>query len=130
MCAVYRGAETSGDPWEVKGTFTTGTTDPASLPGITTLTAESLIVVPLGGEDNNNTTVTTTSTDPIAYTEHYDESPQGADGMIVFSEAPRTTAGSTGDVSVNFDVAVPVGWGGIVLALIPPTTAPRAILID
>ena len=121
VCAAYRGAVASGDPWEVVGTATTGTADPASLPEIITLTADSLVVVPLMGEDNNNASIITTGTDPAGYTEHYDESTIGADAMVGFSEAARTSAGATGAVSVNFNVAVPVGWCGIVVALKPPT---------
>jgi hypothetical protein len=120
IVAVYRGATSVGTPWEVVGTLTTGTADPAVLTGITTLTKNSLIVVPLAGEDNNNAIITTTGTDPANYTEHYTETPLGADFMFGFSEAARTTAGATGNVSVDFDTAVPVGWGAVVLALKPP----------
>lgn len=130
ICAVYRGAITTGDPWEVKGTFATGTSDPAILTGITTLTANSLIVVPLGGEDNNNSAITTTGTDPADYTEHYVETTTGNDAMFGFSEAARTTGGETGNVSVDFNTAVPVGWGGVVLALKPPATLPMAVIVD
>ncbi len=119
---TYRGAITTGDPWEVKGTVATGTTDPSVITGITTLTADSLVVVAVAGEDNNNAAVTTTATNPAAYTEHYAESATGADGVITFSEAARTTTGATGNVSVNWDTAVPIGFGGIVLALKPPVT--------
>ncbi len=118
--ASYRGAIGTGDPWEVKGTPATGTSDPATCStGINTLTDASLVVVALAGEDNNNASVTTTGTNPAAYNEHYLESPTGNDGMIAFSEAERTTAGATGPVSVNFNTANPVGWGCMVLALKP-----------
>jgi hypothetical protein len=123
----FRGAITSGNPWEVVGTATTGTTDPAVITGITTLTAESLVVAAVGGEDDNNASIITTGTDPAAYTEHYVETNVGTDAVITFSEAERTTAGATGNVSVNWNVAVPVGWGGMVLALKPapvPTATP------
>lgn len=117
---VYRGAITTGDPWQVVGSASTGTTDPTTITGITSLSPNSLIVVPVGGEDNNNASIITTGTDPAAYAEHYSESATGTDGAITFSEAARTTAGATGDVSVNWNVAVPIGWGGKVLALVPP----------
>ena len=113
----YSGAITTGDPWEVKGTPATGTSDPATCTGITTLTADALVVAALAGEDNNNSAVTTTGTNPAAYAENYLESNTGADGMIAFSEAVRTAAGSTGNVSVNFNNGSPVGWGCVVLAL-------------
>ena len=37
---TYRGAITTGNPWEVTGTVATGTTDPSVITGITTLTDE------------------------------------------------------------------------------------------
>ena len=121
---TYRGAVTTGDPWEVKGTPQTSTADPVALTGITTLTADSLVVAAVAGEDNNNWRITTTGTNPAAYTEHYRESATGRDGVITFSEAARTVAGATGNVSVNWDWrGNPVGSGGILLALIPPPPA-------
>lgn len=118
----YSGATTTGDPWEVKGAVATGTADPATCTAITTLSADALVVAALAGEDNNNGSITTTGTDPAAYTEHYLESGTGADGLITFSEAVRTTAGATGNVSVNFNSGNPVGWGCMVLALTPQPT--------
>lgn len=117
---TYRGAITTGDPWEVKGTPQTGTADPMVLTGITTVSADSLVVAAVAGENNNNNSIITTGTDPAAYTEHYVESAVGADGVITFSEAARTTAGATGNVSVNWSNAIPNGDGGILLALKPP----------
>ena len=114
---AYRRAFLTGDPWEVKGTPATGTADPAPCTGLTSLTAGDLIVAALAGEDDNNAAAVTTGTQPINYVEHYAESATGTDGMIVFSEMERQAAGATGTVSVNFDTAVPVGWGCQVLAL-------------
>jgi len=116
---VFRGATTSGDPWEVKNTAATNTTDPAVLTGITTLSASSLIVAAVMGEDNNTTSVITTGTDPSAYTEVYAESATGADGMLTMSYASRNTTGATGNVQVDFAPAVPIGWGGLLMALKP-----------
>ncbi|MFZ3044157.1 MAG: MBG domain-containing protein [Minisyncoccia bacterium] len=121
---VYSGAIASGDPFEVLGSAATGTTDPATITGINTLSFDSLVVVPVGGEDNNNASIITTGTNPSAYTEHYDEVNTGADGAVTFSEAVRTTAGATGNISVNWNSANPVGWGGIALALKPAKTTP------
>lgn len=118
----YRNATSIGDPWEVKGTVTTGTADPSVITGITTLTNDSLVVVAVPGEDNNNGSIATTGTNPAAYTEHYVESAAGADGVVTFSEAVRTTAGATGNVSVDWNTAIPVGFGGVVLALKPRGT--------
>jgi hypothetical protein len=116
----YRGAIATGDPWEVKGAITTGTADPSVITGITTLTANSLVVAAVAGEDDNNASIITTGTNPAAYTALYAESPTGADGVITFSYAARTAAGATGNVSVNWNTAIPIGFGGIVLALQPP----------
>ncbi|TLY19906.1 MAG: DUF2341 domain-containing protein [Nitrospirae bacterium] len=130
---TYRGATTTGDPWEVQGTVTKGTTDPSVITGITTLTANSLVVVAVAGENDNNASIITTGTAPSAYAVHYVESATGAHGVITFSEAARTTAGATGNVSVDWNTAVPVGFGGIVLALRPPQLPfnyRKAITID
>lgn len=116
----YRGAITTGDPWEVKGAIVTGTADPSVITGITTLTANSLVVVVAAGEDDNNASIVTTGTNPAAYTALYAESNIGADGVVTFSYAARTAAGATGNVSVNWNTAIPIGFGGIVLALQPP----------
>lgn len=70
----YRGAIAVGDPWEVKGAPQTGAVDPMVLPGITTLSNNSLVVAAVAGEDNNNGTINTTGTNPLLYNEHYLES--------------------------------------------------------
>jgi len=132
VAASYQGAITSGDPWEVVGTPTSGTVDPAVVTGIIALTDESLIVVPLAGENNNNASITTTGTNPATYAENYVETAVGANAMFGFSDGAQTTANATGTVSVDFNVAVPVGWGAVVLALIPPppSARSRAIVIS
>src|SRR3989304_4847134 len=61
---TYRGAITTGDPWEGKGAPQPGAADPTTLSGITTLTAESLVVAAVAGENENNSSITTTGTDP------------------------------------------------------------------
>jgi hypothetical protein len=133
MAIVYRGAITTETPWEVVGTPATGTADPASCTGITTLTDNSLVVVPYGYEDNNGSAITTTGTDPAAYTEHLDEAVTGDDGTVSFSEAARTAAGATGTVSVDYDSTITAGdgWGCVVLALkpAPPPPIPPAGLL-
>src|SRR5207249_6476100 len=68
-----------------------GTTDPGGpIPGITTRTGESLIVVAVGGENDNNAGITTTATNPLNFAEHYAEAATGAHGAITFSEALQT----------------------------------------
>ena len=120
MHFAFRGCITSGTAWETVGATATGTTDPATLTGITTASVDNMIVALLGGEDNNNGAVTITATSPAAYTEVYAESATGADGMLCMGYEIRSgAAGATGNVSVDFDTAVPVGWGGLVIALKP-----------
>lgn len=128
---TFRGAITTETPHEVLGTATAGTADPTSLTTISSLTANSLIVIALMGQDNNNTACTATGTDPAAYTERYDEVVTGDDGVACWSYAERTGAGATGTVSIDWDVAVPVGWGAILMALKPqPPPEGQAIVID
>lgn len=120
VVTTYRGTAASS-PIEVTGTAATGTTDPATHATLSSLTANSMIVLALMGEDNNNAACTTTGTDPAAYTEHYSETVTGLDAMTCFSEELRTSAGATGTVSLDFDVAVPVGWGLVLMAIKPPS---------
>ena len=55
----------------------------------------------------------------------------GADAMTCFSEFERTAAGATGTVSVDFDTAVPVGWGAVLMAIKPvPLGASQTIVIN
>lgn len=131
VCTIYRSAITTETPWEVIGTATTGTADPASLTAISSLTASSLIVIALSGEDNNNGACTATGTDPAGYTEHYQETTTGADAMNCNSEFERVSAGSTGTVSLDFDTAVPIGWGAWLMALKPepPVTCAQSIAL-
>jgi hypothetical protein len=128
---TFRGAITTETPMEVIGTPQTGTADPASLTTISSLTANSLIVAFLMGEDNNNASIATTGTDPSAYTELYDETIAGDDAMTGLSYFERTAAGATGTISVDFNTAVPVGWGAVVVALKPPafTCTPALTLL-
>lgn len=127
--AVYRGAITTGDPWEVVGTPTTGTGDPSGIGTITPVIDEELVVVPVGGEDNNNAGISTScvSGNPASFATHYVESAAGADGAITFSEGAQSTAGTTGQISVDWDTAAPVGWGGIAMGLRPPAAATTGV---
>ena len=118
----YSGCITTETAWEVVGTPSTTTSDPSVFTGITPLTDDSLIVCFCGGEDNNNASIITTGTDPAGYTEHYDEAIAGTDGCVTFSEGAQTTKAATGNVSVNWNVAIPVGAGGVVIALKPGAT--------
>ncbi|MHB0925580.1 MAG: Ig-like domain-containing protein, partial [Gallionellaceae bacterium] len=121
---TYRGAITTGDPWEIKGTPNTSTAAGHVLNGITTLTAESLIVASLCGENNSAASGTTFSaTNPATLAQVlYVESSAGSDGACTAGAGARTAAGATGNVTATWTNTV-VGSGGIVLALkpAPPT---------
>jgi len=122
---TFRNVVGTGNPFEAIGTPGTGTTDPATLTGITSLTANAMILVPLGYSDNNNNAIVTTGTNPATYTESYIETVIGDDGAVTFSRELRSTAGPTGTVSVDFSTGVTAGdgWGGMVLALKPALPA-------
>ncbi len=124
VVTTYRGAITTGDPWEVKGTPNTSTAAAHVLNGITTLTAESLIVAALCGENNSAGSGTTFSaTDPASLSQVlYVESATGSDGACTVGAAARTAAGATGNVTATWTNTL-VGSGGIVLALkpVPPS---------
>lgn len=123
---TYRGAITTGDPWEVKGTPNASTARAHVLNGITTLTAESLIVASLCGENNSAANGTTfAATDPASLAQVlYVESGTGANGACTAGAGARTAAGATGNVTATWTATV-VGSGGIVLALKP---APPSVI--
>lgn len=119
---TIRGAASLVDAWEVIGSTGTASADPLTIPGITTLTAESLVVACYAYQDDNGTTVTMTGTDPAAYTENFADTNLGSDGGIGFGYAARTAAGATGDVTAGLDVAFTAGRGagGVLIAIRPP----------
>jgi hypothetical protein len=117
----YRGATTTGDPFEVKGTPNTATTPAHALNGITTLTADSLIIASLSGEDDSAESVSYTATNPSTLTSRlYVESSTGTDGVCASGSDARSSIGATGTVNATWNDDV-IGSGGIVLALKPPT---------
>src|SRR3990170_235811 len=117
---TFRGALATADPWTI-GTWGSTGTNPLSLTSLTTPSDNNLVIAAVHYEDNDLAVAAVTGTDPAAYTEHYTESPAGADGAIEWSEAARTTAGATGAVSVDRGT-LSDQTGGILLALkpIPP----------
>ncbi|MCL5669130.1 MAG: hypothetical protein M1392_03915 [Gammaproteobacteria bacterium] len=118
---TYRGAIATGDPWDVIGTPNTSTAAAHVLNGVTTVTADTLIIASLCGEDNTAASGTTFSaTSPASLTQVlYDDSPTGADGAVTAGAGAKAAAGATGDVTATWTNTV-VGSGGIVLALKPP----------
>lgn len=118
---TYRGATSSGDPWEVKGTATcTGTDNPSVLPEINVATANSLVVATWNDIDNFHASASYSATDPDTLTSDvYLQSAIGADGTCGNGSAVKTTTGLTGDVSISLSKA-PDGVCGVVLALKPP----------
>lgn len=124
---TYRGATTVGDPWEVKGTPTTSTAAAHAITGITTLSAESLVVASLCAETDNAASASYVGTNPAALTaELYVESTTGADGACAVGAAARAAAGATGTVTATWS-ADPNGSGGILFALKP---LPGVVSID
>ena len=136
MCGVYRGCITTEVPWEVIGTPAFSATNPLTITGIVTLSAESLVVVLGGYGDNNATAVTVTGTDPAAYTEHYTESATGGDGSVFIAEAERSAAGATGNITADWGITLTgtADASGIAIALKPPavvtTPAPPILRRD
>jgi len=114
----YRGAIPSGDPWESKGTVTcTGTANPVTLSGITTLTNGSLVVASFNDIDNTFNSANYSATDPSSLTSNmFLKSATGADGFNGSGSAVRTDAGVTGDVSISLS-KTPDAVCGIVLGL-------------
>lgn len=122
----YRGAATSGDPWEATSVAVcTGTADPVNLNGVTTLTDGSLVIASWNDRDNVVNSATYSPTSPSTLTSNmFLKSAIGSDGLNASGSAVKTAAGATGVVSVN-PSKTPVGTCGIVLALkpyIPPST--------
>lgn len=113
------------DPWEVIGVPVATDTEPVTIPGLTSLTAEALIVAFSGYRDDNTASATVTATDPSTFAADYAESSVGADGSIAIADAPRAVAGATGNLTVNYNVAFTVGrtCGGIAVALRPASVA-------
>jgi hypothetical protein len=116
--AAFSGCAQSGTAWEVVGSTGSSSVEPYTIPGITTLTYESMIVAMLAGEDDTNSVFTMTGTLPAAYTETYTESATGTGGCIVFGYALRPTAGPTGNITATPDLA-DHGSGFITIALRP-----------
>lgn len=101
---AFRGVVTSGNPWNAISDFVadTGTGDPTSFTGVTTGADSSMVVSFDAYEDNDGSVAAVTSTDPSAYTEDYAENANGADGSIEVAYATRTSAGATGNISINY----------------------------
>lgn len=116
---AFRGAITSGDPWDALGSFQTTGSEPVSLTGITAGNDGDWIIMFGGYEDDDTASIVVTGTDPAAYTEVYAESATGADGAIVMAYGERTTAGASGTVTVDFNVALSDQFAGILMALQP-----------
>ena len=116
----YRGAVTSGDPWEAtSAAICTGTADPFDLNEITTLTDGSLVVASWNDRDNavNSTTYSLTSPSSLTSNMHL-KSAVGGDGLNSSGSAVKIAAGATGAVSVS-PSKTPDGACGLVLALKP-----------
>lgn len=113
---AFSGCAESGTAWEVVGASGTSALEPYSIPGITTLSANSMVLALFAGEDDTNSVFTMTGTDPAAYTENYAESAVGTGACIVYAYAVRTAAGATGTITAAPNLAEH-GAGFIAIAL-------------
>jgi hypothetical protein len=103
MAAVYRGDGSGELEVRVVGTPASSNADPLTIPGITTLDPDSLVVVGYLYSNDNASAVDMTATDPATFTEHYAEDAAGANGSIAFAEGVRSTAGATGDITADLN---------------------------
>lgn len=113
---TVRGADTTGDFFTASA-FSGDVTDIIVITGVSTTVANQRVLVLMIANDNASTTVTVTATDPAAFTLHnYQDIVTGTDAEGHAASAIRATAGATGNVSNDFDAAMPAGIG-VVLAL-------------
>lgn len=118
---TVRGAITSGSPFEASN-LGADVTDPIAVTGVTTSTANRLVIVIGIGSDNASGSVTVTSTDPSSYTQrHFSTIATGADATGSFHDATRASAGATGTVTLDHNSTMPAE-GVLVAALLdePP----------
>lgn len=122
----FRGAKSSGDPWGVIGTPSTGTGDRGAVAGVTTTTSNSLVVAFLMNNGDKRTDKFLSSL--ATWSEQYDQEDKDGGheyGMHVWT-ALKSTPGSIGDITsectsetnaacVKFSGSN--GWGGILAAL-------------
>jgi hypothetical protein len=121
-----RGATTSGNPFATQ-VANTGTADPGIATGVTT-TAANQFVASIGMSGDNLATDFTslTATDPASFTKRsYTTILTGADCGGWFFDATRATAGSTGNLTHDFN-GVPLVWSVLVAAVLEPVVVFRA----
>jgi len=123
----FRGAKSSGDPWSVVGTPSTGTAYRGPITGLTTTTSNSLVVGFVMNNDDKRTDMFISSL--ATWTEQYDQENDNNSpdyGMHVWT-ALKSTVGNIGNTTsaecsltanaacVKFSGSNP--WGGILAAL-------------
>ncbi len=98
----FRGAEPSGDPFDVVNTPDTHSGDDTT-PGITTLAANDLVILFYTDRDDTLTAVAVTATNPAAITSRdYQEELTGINDILFnVASANRTTAGATGTITID-----------------------------
>lgn len=102
-----RGAFDPADPFSVVAARQ-DQVDPFIVSGITTLTAGELVCVVGATRDQPATGLTVTATDPAAFTQRdYQENSLGGNITTTFHDAIRTSPGSTGDITIDFNAAMP-----------------------
>lgn len=126
----FRGAKSSGDPWSVVGAASIGTSDKDELAGLTTTTANSLVVAFVMNNMDKRTDYVKSSL--ATWSEQYDQEDDDSGrkfGMHVWT-ALKSAIGNMGDTSNSGGDCSPTtpnsacvkfsgsgGWGGIMAAL-------------
>jgi hypothetical protein len=113
---TIRGAWTGGNPFEGIEPSSHDTSDPVSITGVTSLTANALIFGMVGEADDDANDFTVSATDPAAFSQDNELSTTGADGLMGRFNASRTAAGATGSISINWQTA-PDGGATLVVAI-------------
>lgn len=122
---VFRGATTSGNPYDVAGTpeedspaatFTVAT--------LTTLAANDLVAVLSGYEDDDLASFICTATDPAAPIEDYTEvttSTSDSALSLCFDQRANGATGATGTITLNYSGNGTDQFATLVISLVPQT---------
>ena len=113
---VFRGCETSGNPWDSAATFGNATTDDTSpdAPSVTTLGAERFVVALIIGSANN----VFTATGPWAFTDN--SSSATSPGCRTVPVVQTIATAQTLAASQLGTIASVYRWAGLMVPLFPP----------
>lgn len=109
VVAAIQNARESGSPIDGTPIINTLADNAATVSndGITTLTADSLVLLAMAGADNTAVSGYSASTDPTSgWTEGHDSNTStGSDTTVAFATAPKATPGATGALQMTAGVA-------------------------